>query len=520
VRSIHTYWILQALLLVCCPALNAVADEPAEPAPAPAAGESSGPDAAEAEVTSVLVFGPGGSNTDGVVASGYVRERLPAKERPKERVSVTGIPFPTDRELWMTGAGKVAWCPAGMQAPESLDASLARAQAAMEMVEINTIVGIGDAFDRNAACFDQIVDAKKMAELALLRGLSHHVENQPELAHKMFVRAAGTYPELQWDVGYPPEPQQDYLTAREEIIKQAPAHFGWNLSLIGASEVYIDGIPVEPRTLVEIAPVPHLVQLKDSEGGVMSIVLDAKAGGRSVLVDRAGATAALMAGPDDPFNATVAATVLNAVANQWSAQRVVVVDTTYRKSAGEPLVYRFGTKDGMFETLTAMKTLRRHMPPFSDRVRIAVGGAVGAEVDSSGAGFHWVLNPGGNVAVRLGPGFTPNAGLALQTHRLEGSGGGQVWVITPLARGGLGYRWHPRSVQTYIGIDMLLRFNQSLAAQTAYDGPSVVTGLALCLNFDIVTPKVPGVFLRVGGSLGTIATDTFIEGGVKIGLSL
>ena len=505
--------------MACCPAVVAAASDPEEPEPAPAAAQSDGANA-NAEVTSVLVFGPGGANSDGVVASGYVRERLPAKQRPQERISVTGIPFPTDRELWMTGAGKVAWCPAGSPPPASLDESLARAQAAMELVECSTIFGLGDAFDRNAACFDEIVDAKKMAELALLRGLSHHVESQSEQALQMFARAAGIYPDLQWDVGYPPEPQQDYLTAREDIIKQAPAQFGWNLSLIGASEVFIDGIPVEPRTMVEIAPVPHLVQLKDGEGGVMSVVLDAKAGGRSVLVDRAGATAALMAGPGDALNATVAATVLSAVATQWSAERVVVVDTTFRKSMGEPLVYRFDTKDGMFETLTAMKTLRRHMPPFADRVRIAVGGAVGLEVDTSGAGYHAVLNPGGNFSVRVGPGFTPNAGVALSTHRLDGASGGKVWVITPLIRGGLGYRWHPRSVHTFIGIDMLLRFNQSLAAQTTYSGPAMGTGLAICLNFDIVSPKIPGFFLRIGGSAGTIATDTFIEAGAKIGLSL
>lgn len=114
--STRSSWILVVLLMACCPAVVAAASDPEEPEPAPAAAQSDGANA-NAEVTSVLVFGPGGANSDGVVASGYVRERLPAKQRPQERISVTGIPFPTDRELWMTGAGKVAWCPAGSPPP-------------------------------------------------------------------------------------------------------------------------------------------------------------------------------------------------------------------------------------------------------------------------------------------------------------------------------------------------------------------------------------------------------------------
>ena len=71
------------------------------------------------------------------------------------------------------------------------------------------------------------------------------------------------------------------------------------------------------------------------------------------------ATSALMAGPSTPMYAVVASTVLWAVAEQWSADAVIVADTTYRKELGEPLVYRYVSSTRSFETLTAMKTVRR-----------------------------------------------------------------------------------------------------------------------------------------------------------------
>ncbi|MDP7115357.1 MAG: hypothetical protein QGH45_25495, partial [Myxococcota bacterium] len=171
----------------------------------------------------MLVFGPGSTNADGVVAAGYVRERLPSRERPDERVGVTGIPFPADRAYWMTGTGRVSWC-AGSP-PGSAAVTVGRAREALDLLESDRVLEIVDGYLAAAPCIEEPLDASSLAELYLLRGLAHHVEGRAGSARDDFAAASGIHPDLRWDVGYPPDPQQVYLVAREEALAAEPAHF-------------------------------------------------------------------------------------------------------------------------------------------------------------------------------------------------------------------------------------------------------------------------------------------------------
>ena len=469
---------------------------------------------------SVLLFGPGGSNADGMMANGYVRERLPMSERPKQRVSVTGLPFPTERPIWMTGTADTSWCQAGTTPPGSRETVLGRAREATGLLETSRIFDVVDRGERSAACAPEIVDPTMLAELYLLRGLAQHVEQQPDLAAAYFARAAGIDASLEWDTGYPPEPQQTYLSAKEAVIQERPFQLGWMLPNSPGLEVFVDGRPLASSTLKALPPVPHVIQLKDSDGAVTGIIVAPTPGDVAVLVDRDAAAASLMAGPANPLHSVVLSTVLGAVADQWSADAIVVVDNTYRPELSEPLVYRYRPDNGAFETLTAMKTVHRRSPRYADRIRIALGTGLIGESGDDALGVHLGLCPHISGSLRIGPGFEPGLSVDTILHNLDQIGSGK-WVVTPQVRGHVGYRWHPRFVQTFVGAGLNLRFNGPLKAQTDFDGNAVTYGAEVIVNMDIVSPKLPGFFLRVGGSLGNAGpTATYIRGDLLIGFSI
>ena len=229
-----------------------------------------------------------------------------------------------------------------------------------------------------------------------------------------------------------------------------------------------------------------------------------------------GATAAVMRGPTDPISEAASHTILAAVAGQWNATEVVVVDTTYRKMHREPQVYRYDVATGVFEQLTIIKEIRVPAPPHADHVRIAAGGGIQVEAgaDDIESTTHLVLRPSGDFDFRLGPTLTPNGGFDLLMHRLPAaSGDGMAWYVTPQLRAGLGVRFRTRVVQPLIGLGVQMRFDKNL-------GRGVVFGAHLQAALDIVSPRFPGAFLRVHGSLGAVDRAGYVEAGVKVGISL
>ena len=474
---------------------------------------------AEEGERSLLLFGPGSSNADGVIAGGYARERIPIKERPDERVGVSGIPFPAENPFWLTGDGSATWCADSASLLGDLPHLVERARRAMDVLESDKVIGMVDDFERTAACAEEVVQAQQVAELYLLRGLARHVDGDLDLAKEDFERAAGIFPDLRWDVGYPPDPQQTYLLAREEMGQRETVTFAWSFTLVADLKVYVDGVAVDPLTPVELSPAPHLVQVQ-AASELVSTLVRIPAGGSAVLVDRLGATTAVLAGPSNEISAAASHSILAAVAGQWNCTQVVVVDTTYRKAHREPLVYRYDLKNREYETLTIIQTIRVPAPPHADHVRIAVGGGLQAEggveggTDEIAETAHIALRPSGDFDFRLGPTLTPIGGFDLIMHRLPAADGdGNSWYVTPQLRAGLGVRFRTRIVQPFLGLGVQMRFDKNIGRETVF-------GAALLANLDIVSPRFPGLFLRVGGSIGGVDRAGFVEAGVKLGISL
>lgn len=463
----------------------------------------------EGEARSVLLFGPGSANANGVVAAGYARERLPPKERPDERVGVTGIPFPADRDYWMTGNARVSWC-AGSE-PDSLSVVLGRAREAVDLLESERVIEIADHFLAAAPCLTMAVEPAPLAELYLLRGLANHVDGRSAAAREDFSAASAIHPELRWPVGYSTDPQQTYLVAREETLAAEPAHFGFSASLVAGLEITVDGRAMGGMVLHELYPGPHLLQIQGPEGPPVSAMLQLKAGDQAVLLDRYGASAAAMTGPRSELTRVAARTLLDALAAQWNAGSVVVVDTTFRKELGEPRVYRYDVGSREFETLSAIRNLRKHMPRHADRVRLGVSGGIlfeggpvaVAEDEAARTESHIGIDPAGSIEVRIGSGFTPRAALHIQIHALED---GQL-VATPELVGGFGYRWRPRILQTYVGLSLRYR-TRALALGKNTDRVPLIqdaespldTALGIEVDIDIVSPRLPTLYFRVGGS--------------------
>lgn len=476
--------------------------------PAPASGE---------EPRALLVFGPGGRAGDGRIAASYVQERLSPKERPDERVSTTGLPIAAD-EYHLAGAGKAQWCVSGAPALADLGETIGRAREALDMLESARVIEIVDRFEAGAACAGSVLPGAEQAELFLLRGLAHHVDGSESLAKADFARAAGIDPGLEWDTGYPPDPQQAYLLAREDIAKAGAYQFGWSFALTTGAEVYVDGVPLGHSTLHDLAPVPHLVQIKTDEG-ITSAFLTVEPGVSGVLVDRMGAITAVMAGPIDGMSRTIAASVLDKAAAQWSAQRVVVVNTTWRKAEKEPLVYRYDAKTGHFELLTAMRAVPRHVPPYTDKLRVTFGAGLQLEAHNQMGGQAtdtvWLpgLRPTGSLQLRIGPGFTPGLGLDLLWLMTEKEGGSRSFVFMPQLRPGFGYRFRPRHVQTYLGAELIFGLDRSV-------DPPIRSGIGLVIDADIVPRAISPLFIRLGGASGFYTGAWYLRGGVELGLKL
>ena len=497
----------------------------------------SGPSVASEEGSrALLLFGPGSANADGTVAYGYVRERLPARERPDERVGVTGIPFPTDETYGMTGTGRVRWCSGGESG--DLGDALSEAREALDLLESDRVEQIVDAQETRLPCMTEAVDSEMLAELYLIRGLAAFVDGHTGAARDDFAAASGIFPDLRWDVGYPPETQQTYLVAREEALAAETARFGFSGSLVAGLRLSVDGREIEMQRLHKLTPGPHLVQLHTGDG-VVSALLRIEPGQTSVLVDRFGATAAALGGPTSDLSRAAATTVLDALATQWNVGTVFVVDTTYRRDLHEPASYRYDVGDKSFEKLTAIRNLTKHMPRYADRLRIGVTARVGGEggpfVDDDLAlqapGPHLLVAPMGSVEIRIGSGFTPRGELRIPLHT---SGGGKV-VVAPELCGSFGYRWRPRFVQTFVGAALRGRFNALALGEVtgrypvysdadndgdgAADPSDLDLGLGLDVIIDIVTPRLPVLFFRIEGSV-TFYTSASRATSVGAGLGL
>ena len=120
--------------------------------------------------------------------------------------------------------------------------------------------------------------------------------------------------------------------------------------------------------------------------------------------------------------------------------------------------------------------------------------------------------------MRIGSGFTPRGSLRLLSHAVGGGTGNML--ITAEFSGGFGYRWRPRFVQTYVGVALHGRTRANAlgdrtgryAIVTLPDGTQdtspLDTAIGVEANIDIVTPRIPALFFRLGGSAAIYQSAT------------
>ncbi len=305
-----------------------------------------------------LIYGPLETNVSRSSAEELLGARLAAGQPlPARIVRLDELPMPADEPLWVVGGEGDDRCGPGGRAPDwAAVIDTARGQLdALDTAEAQET--LEEALD-DLACADTVVEREVLGQLYMLHGLARYYEGGAEAARQDFRRAVTVNPSIEWDPNDPPEPQQVYLKAREDIYLQGRSRVEAVFSPGEVTQVVVDGLSVaanEPGG-DDVHPGTHLLQYLMPDQTLISRVTTMEGGETRLLVSRAGMEGVILAGGSDPQTAPVARILLHALCADWGVEIIYVADT--RVADGEEAyVYRFSREGARFERLMAAEAV-------------------------------------------------------------------------------------------------------------------------------------------------------------------
>jgi len=304
-----------------------------------------------------LVFGPIGANVRRTQAQALLMARLSDDVGvPARVVGIDEIPIPLGDPLWVLGGDADVLCSSGEASPDWA-AAVDTAREQLDALETEAAQAtLDDALGR-LACTDTVVEREVLGSLYMLRGLARFYEERAEAARQDFRRAVTVNPSIGWDAAYPPEPQQVYLKAREDIYLPGRGRVEAVFLSGEVLQIVVDGQSVaagEPGG-IEVHPGYHLLQYLMPDQTLMSRVTYVEGGETRLIVSRAGMERAILLGGSQPANAPVARILLNRLCAMWGVTDIYVADVT--SGAGDDAyVYRFSQDGARFERLLPPET--------------------------------------------------------------------------------------------------------------------------------------------------------------------
>ncbi len=299
-----------------------------------------------------LIYGPLATTVSRSDVQALIDGRLGTDLGMPARVSsLDEIPFPMGAPLWVIGGEDDAACGTGVPSPDwaaVVDTARDQLDALETLAAQNTL----DAALENLACADAVVERDLLGTMYMLRGLARYYEEREEAARQDFRRAVTVNPSVEWNADYPPEPQQVYLKAREDIYLPGRGRIEAVFLQGEVTQVVVDGQSVaagEPGGL-DVHPGFHLLQYMMPDHELRSRVTYLEGGETRLLISRAGMEQAVLLGGSQPANAPVAQLLLNQLCAIWQVDNIYVADVT-AGAGDEAYVYRFAREGARFERL-------------------------------------------------------------------------------------------------------------------------------------------------------------------------
>jgi len=322
----------------------------------------------------------------------------------------------------------------------------------MEVAEAHAVLNrVSDALP----CQRNIVNQQSLASVFFYKGLTEFQLGQREAAQQSFQRSLAIDRSRSWDTSYPPEPQQEFLLAKETVIDASYVNLGYSFAGTKVSSFCFDGASYEPdhSGIIAVAPGLHVVHYTVDDVSYSRLV-ELRGGDETAIVSRQGLTDAVLAGPYG--NRLLAASLisLDTLCKTRGYTRAYVADGTK-----QVYVFENGIYDSLEHQLTSDGSIIRPKK---------AGGGMSLTI----FGFTYAYqSPYANVCLRghaglhLGWELDFGAGVSLSVFEIEPDV--TAIALLPYVRIGTRYRILKNDrFQPYFGANAVIAFVQNEANAT------------------------------------------------------
>ncbi len=189
-------------------------------------------------------------------------------------------------------------CPGTPLTSDELATGLADIESLMVHLEYGDALHLLAGLEARQCASVSPFTPEQLARLPFLRGVALFYSDELEAARSSFRRAVELHPDLAWDPDFPPDPQRLFRQAVGDAIR-APRQILDLEGLARTDALLLDGNPIQAgASEVQLIGDRHVLQLRDPDGGVTTVVLDLGGQERVPLFDTARMRGGLATSPD------------------------------------------------------------------------------------------------------------------------------------------------------------------------------------------------------------------------------
>jgi hypothetical protein len=233
--------------------------------------------AAPAESAELVLYGPGETPSTASAKTALLAGRAPADLVAH---TLTGLVSGTDPAA--LGGATVQTCPGDTGSNAAIALILEKTASAVLFMEIETAnAGLGAVLSMER-CLTEVLDPAIISQVHYLRGMVAVGSGNQAEAWPEFLQAAILNPEIQWDENYPPDGKGAFTGAVAAVKAAAPI----SLRLLPPppGKVWVDGKAAEDTANLSLVPGTHVIQVEQSEGGLVTYTVSLPEGSDTSLV--------------------------------------------------------------------------------------------------------------------------------------------------------------------------------------------------------------------------------------------
>ncbi|MBU0531780.1 MAG: hypothetical protein ABIG32_00105 [Candidatus Uhrbacteria bacterium] len=391
------------------------------------------------------------ASQDTVIAE--LGRNLTRQELPEATISALDLPFPSTDPVWIATSGQVIECtdPSSVSVLNGAGSFEMKLHRTIELLDAMETVEALEVFSQLAAalpCVSEVVDQETLGRLYFFKGMAEFQLGDRVTAQQSFRISLAIDRGRSWDTSYPPEPQQEFLLAKEAVLDTNQVNLGYSFAGIEATSFHFDGESYDPDKsgVIAVSPGLHLVHYT-VDGAAYPRFVELRAGDETALVSRQSLTEAVLAGPYG--NRLLAASLisLETLCQTRGYTRAYVAD-----SAEQIYVYENGIYDTLARQLTSDGSIMRPERSASGGLSLTVLGLAYAFSTP-----YATLNLRGHFKLYQGLELVVSGGTGM--YVFEHSSGATALALVPYFSAGCRYRFSQNSVlRPYFGVKALLSF--------------------------------------------------------------